>query len=110
MRKKLEEFEKDLGDVLVRLIVGVDTNPPAPNVMLYLRMEEEHKDSGATNEVTEIWLANAEFVRLGILLTLASSYFAGSLKARTKESEEEVASLLAHWKAIRLGMKKWLRE
>lgn len=110
MRRKLEEFEKDLGDVLVRLIVGVDTNPPAPNVMLYLRMEEEHKETGEKAEVTEIWLANKEFVRLGILLTLASSYFEGKLEAGTKESDQEVLSLITHWKAIRLGMKKWLRE
>ncbi len=110
-RKKVEVFEKDLGETLVRLIVGVDTNPgTAPNVILYVRMEEEDKDSGAKiHEPQEIWLAKSEFMRLGILLILASSYFERKLQAGTKESEEEVKSLIARWKMAKGGMGKWLR-
>ena len=72
----MEVFEKDLGQSVVRLIVGVDSEPgQAPNVILYLRMAEEEKEFGAKKRPQEIWLAKSEFLRLGILLILASSYF-----------------------------------
>jgi hypothetical protein len=68
-------------------------------------MEEEDKKLGATtHEPQEIWLTKREFLRLGILLISASSYFEKRLEAGTEKSEQEVKQLIRRWK----GMKKWL--
>lgn len=97
-RKLVQEFAKETEKHKIRLIAGIHPEPPkASNAIFYVRMESEDKDTGETCFVEPIWLTLNEMVKLSVLMTLASKFWAERLEKGSSYSQKRIKTFVHAW-------------
>jgi hypothetical protein len=113
MKKQLvEEFSKETDTHEIRLIAGIDPNPPPPhsNTMFYIRMESEEKDSGRKCKVEPIWLSLNEMIKLSVLMTVSSKFWEEKLKKGSWRSWKRTQAFIDVWNKMRDSMDTLFEE
>ena len=101
-RKLVEKITKDTGEHIIKLIAGVDPNPPYPsNAIFYIRMESIEKETEEKSKVEPIWLSLNEMTKLSVLMTVASRFWLERLEKGTEYARERIETFIAAWKQMR---------
>jgi len=103
MRKQLvEEFCKETKEHKIRLVVGVDPNPPDPypNAIFYLRMESIEKETGKKSKPQQIWLSLNEMGKLSMLMIVASRFWEERLEKGSSYSRKRIKAFVKVWNEV----------
>jgi hypothetical protein len=89
----------------VKIIVGVDTNPPEParNAMLYFRIVEKsakRKDGKFKTDYSgkRLFLTHSQFVRMSMLMTLSRHFWAKTYIKGKPNTKKTVLNFRKTWK------------
>jgi hypothetical protein len=113
MRKQLvEEFSKETDTHEIRLVAGIDPNPPDPysNAIFYIRMESEARETGERCKVEPIWLSLNEMVKLSVLMTVASKFWEKKLEKGSWRSWKKARAFINAWNQMSDSMDTLLEE
>ena len=100
MRKQLvEEFFKETETHEIRLIAGIDPEPPDPhpNAIFYIRMESIEKETKEKCKAQQIWLSLNEMGKLNILMTVASRFWEERLEKGSRYSQKRIKAFIKVW-------------
>jgi len=103
-RQLVDEFiihSKKCGEV--KLIAGVDPNPPDPypNAIFYIRMESRDKKTKKPCKTEHIWLSLNDMTRLSILMNIASRFWTDRYEKGERYSEERIADFVNEYQIIK---------
>ena len=111
MRRKqlVDKFitkSKECGEI--KLIAGVDPNPPDPypNAIFYIRMESQDRKSGKPCKTESIWLSLDDMTRLSVLMNIASRFWVKRYDKNEPDSEEKINSFVDEYRTIKKSLKR----
>jgi hypothetical protein len=92
----------------VKIIIGVDTNPPYParNALMYIRIVEKmsaRKEGSYKKSYSgeRIYLTHEQFVRLAMLMGLSRHFWAKTYPKKLKSTRVLVLNFVETWKSIK---------
>jgi hypothetical protein len=113
MKKQLvEEFSKETDTHEIRLIAGIDPNPPDPhsNTMFYFRMESKEKETDERCKVEPIWRSLNEMIKLSVLMTVASKFWEKKLEKGSWHGWKRAQAFIDAWNQMSDSMDTLLEE
>jgi hypothetical protein len=102
-RQLVEEFSKETPTHEIKLIAGIDPNPPNPypNAIFYVRMESTEKETNERCKTKQIWLSLNEMGKLSMLMIIASRFWAERLEKGSWQSQKRIKAFVDAWNQIR---------
>lgn len=94
----------------IRLVAGVNPNPPDPypSAIFYIRMESQDRDSREPCKTESIWLTLNEMTRLGVLMNIASRFWVEKFYKGEPYSEERISDFVTEYNEIKTALKRLL--
>lgn len=111
--KLVDEFIKQSSECgEIRLIAGIDPNPPDPypNAIFYICMVSPDIGTKKPCKTEKIWLSLSEMTRLGVLMTIASRFWVERLNKGEEYTEERIKEFQNEYKEIKEAMERLLPE
>lgn len=105
-KQLVEEFSKDTGEHEIKLIAGIEPNPPDPypNAIFYVRMESTDKETNKESKVEPIWLSLNEMAKLSVLMTIASRFWLERLEKTSWQSKKRIKAFINAWAQVKEAM------
>ncbi len=94
----------------IKLIAGIDPNPPDPypNAIFYIRMESRDRNSKEPCKTESIWLSLNDMTRLSVLMNVASRFWVNRYDKGRPCSEERITDFVSEYRKIKKSLKKLL--
>jgi hypothetical protein len=108
--KFIDEFIKQPSSGEIKLIAGIDPDPPAPypNAIFYIRMVSPDVNTKEVCKTEKIWLTLSEMTRLSVLMTIASRFWVERLNKGEGYTEERIKEFQDEYKEIKEAMERLL--
>ena len=111
-KKLVEEFSKKTKTHEIKLIAGIDPNPPDPypNAIFYIRMESTHRKTEETTKVKPIWFSLNEMMKLSVLMALALRFWTERLNKDSPYSHKRIEAFIDTWTQMKDSMESLLES
>ena len=108
--KLIDEFVKHPECGEIKLIAGIDPDPPDPypNAVFYIRMVSPDITTKETCKTEKIWLSLSEITRLSVLMTIASRFWVERLNKGEEYTEERIKDFQSEYKQIKEAIDRLL--
>ena len=105
-RKLVEAISKETSEHEIKLIAGIEPNPPDPysNAIFYVRMESIDKETNKKSKVESIWLSLNEMAKLSVLMTIASRFWLERLEKGSGHSQKRITAFVDAWNQVKDAM------